>query len=196
MVIRWILPVSGIVITGLLFIAGCAPGLTTGPPSSSRQSGAPGGQRGGGIGSSQVSPSARSRSLEAFQRGMEIPYTSASSPSSPLKDIYFEFNRFALRPEARQALKDNAQWLKNHPSDRLEIEGHADDRGTNEYNLALGARRAQAVKDYLEALGISLNLLSTISYGEELPVCKTRGKDCRQKNRRAHFVIIGSGPAS
>lgn len=196
MVIRWILPVSGIVITGLLFIAGCAPGLTTGPASSSRQSGAPGGQRGGGIGSSQVSPSARSRSLEAFQRGMEIPYTSASSPSSPLKDVYFEFNRFALRPEARQALKDNAQWLKNHSSDRLEIEGHADDRGTNEYNLALGARRAQAVKVYLEALGISLNLLSTISYGEELPVCKTRGEDCRQKNRRAHFVIIGSGPAS
>ena len=87
-------------------------------------------------------------------------------------------------------------WLKANASARIEIEGHADERGTNEYNLALGAKRAQATKDYLVTLGISKERLSTISYGEELPVCKEHGEECWQKNRRAHFVIISARPAS
>jgi len=86
--------------------------------------------------------------------------------------------------------------LKDNPSGRIGIEGHADGRGTNEYYLALGARRAQTVKDYLSTLGIASDRLSTISYGEELPVCKGQGESCWQKNRRAHFVIISLGPSS
>ena len=78
----------------------------------------------------------------------------------------------------------------------MEIEGHCDERGTNEYNLALGAKRAQAAKDYLTTLGISKERLSTISYGEELPVCKEHNDECWQKNRRAHFVIVSARPAS
>ena len=79
---------------------------------------------------------------------------------------------------------------------RVEIEGHADERGTNEYNLALGARRTQAVKAYLTTLGVSLDRLSTISYGEELPVCREKTEECWQKNRRAHFVIITVRPST
>jgi peptidoglycan-associated lipoprotein len=200
MVERWILPLYSWLFLGFIFVAGCATG-TVGGSSSSPRSGIPSSSEVGEpntIGSGEISTSAQSRSLEAFQKGQEIPSTSSSSTgqSNPLKDVYFEFDRFALRPEARQTLQGNAQWLKNNPSQRVEIEGHADERGTNEYNLALGARRAQAVKDYLVTLGIAAERLSNISYGEELPVCRTNSESCWQRNRRAHFVIISSGPAS
>jgi peptidoglycan-associated lipoprotein len=114
----------------------------------------------------------------------------------PLKEVYFAFDSFDLRPDARATLKTNADWLKANPSARVEIEGHSDERGTNEYNLALGAKRAQAAKDYLVSLGIPADRLSTISYGEELPVCKEQSEDCWQKNRRDRFVIAGARPAS
>ncbi len=87
-------------------------------------------------------------------------------PSSPLQEVYFGFDSFDLSTDARATLKKNADWLKANPSVRVEIEGHCDDRGTNEYNLALGAKRAQAAKDYLVSLGIPSERLSTISYGE------------------------------
>ncbi len=192
MVYRWILPVYGFFITGLIFVAGCAPGFVNSSVSSSQEPGVSSGRQV----TSPLPSSAQSRSLEAFRRGLDIPSASPSSKSSPLKDIYFDFDRYALQPVARQTLKANAQWLNSYPAGRIEIEGHADNRGTNEYNLALGARRAQAVKDYLATLGISPDRLSTISYGEELPVCNNKGEDCWQRNRRAHFVIISSGPAS
>lgn len=196
MVYRWILPVYGFFITGLIFVAGCAPGFVDSSVSPSPEPGASSAAR---QVTGPVSSSAQSRSLEAFRRGMDIPSASPGSPSSkssPLKDIYFDFDRYTLQPAARQTLKANAQWLNSYPAGRIEIEGHADNRGTNEYNLALGARRAQAVKDYLATLGISHDRLSTISYGEELPVCNAKGEDCWRRNRRAHFVIISSGPAS
>ncbi len=195
MIYRWNFPLSVFVLASSVSLVGCVPGMMGSSSSSSDQSGATGGGE-RGISSSEVPPSAQARSLEAFQRGSEIPSTSSSSKSSSLQDIYFEFNRFTLRPEARETLNANARWLQNNPRGRIEIEGHADEKGGNEYNLALGARRAQAVKDYLVTLGIGSNRLSTISYGEELPVCKTKSETCWQKNRRIHFVIIGFGPAS
>jgi peptidoglycan-associated lipoprotein len=108
-----------------------------------------------------------SSSLDALKRG-ESTETPASSP---LKDIYFEFDRYELGPDAREILVANADWLKKHPLVRVQIEGHCDERGSNEYNLALGAKRAAAAKDYLVELGISGDRLSTVSYGEEIPVC-------------------------
>jgi len=117
-------------------------------------------------------------------------------PTSPLKEVFFAFDSFDLRPDARATLKTNADWLKANPSTRVEIEGHTDERGTSEYNLALGAKRAQAAKDYLVSLGIPAERLSTISYGEELPACKEQSEDCWQKNRRDRFVITGARPAS
>ena len=114
----------------------------------------------------------------------------------PLKDIYFSFDRYDLEGEARETLKVNADWLKRNPAVRIEIEDHSDERGTNEYNLALGAKRAQAAKDYLITLGISTERLSTISYGEEIPVCKEPNESCWRQNRHARFVIIQARPAS
>ncbi|MGH7830151.1 MAG: peptidoglycan-associated lipoprotein Pal, partial [Candidatus Binatia bacterium] len=137
-------------------------------------------------------PATGPSSLDQARLG-ERPSTPASSP---LKEIYFDYDRYDVNSDSRQVLKLNADWLKANPSARVEIEGHADERGTNEYNLALGARRAQSARDYLVTLGISAERLSTISYGEELPVCKEARDDCWQRNRRARFVIITRRPAS
>ena len=130
-------------------------------------------------------PQASVSSLDALQRG-ELPVT---PDSSPLKEIYFDFDRSDLSADARETLQTNAEWLKSKPSDRMEIEGHCDERGTTEYNLALGAKRAQAALDYLVTLGIAPARLSTISYGNELPVCREHAENCWQKNRRDRFVM-------
>ena len=113
-----------------------------------------------------------------------------------LGDVFFAFDRSELEPEARDVLQRNSDWMKQNPGVTIDIEGHADNRGTNEYNLALGARRAQAVKDYLVTLGNSADRLSTISYGEELAVCGVDSEECWRKNRRAHFVVRAQKPAS
>jgi len=105
-----------------------------------------------------------------------------------LRDIFFDFDRNFIRPDARAMLEKNAQWLKENPKIRISIEGHADARGTNEYNLALGERRAMAAKRYLEALGIYPERIKTISYGEEKPFCTGSNESCWQQNRRAHFL--------
>jgi len=114
----------------------------------------------------------------------------------PLKEVYFSFDRYDLEVEARETLKVNADWLKRNPTARVEIEGHTDERGTNEYNLALGAKRAQAARDYLVNLGIVTERLSTISYGEEIPVCREQDESCWRQNRRARFVVVQVRPAS
>jgi peptidoglycan-associated lipoprotein len=116
-------------------------------------------------------------SLEAFQRGE----STATPASSPLKEVYFDFDRYDLRADARETLKANGDWLKANPSAVVEIEGHCDERGTNEYNMALGAKRAQAAMDYLTTLGVAANRLSTIRYGEELLVCEERTEDAGKK---------------
>jgi peptidoglycan-associated lipoprotein len=96
-------------------------------------------------------PVSQSSSLEQLQQGKPV----GSTPSSPLKDIYFDFDRYDLRADARDTLKANAEWLKQNPSATVQIEGHCDERGTAEYNLALGAKRTATAKDYLATLGIA-----------------------------------------
>ena len=131
-------------------------------------------------------------SLDALRKGE----STATPASSPLKDIHFEFDRYELRADARDILDANAQWLKEYPSIRVEIEGHCDERGTNEYNMGLGAKRAQTAKEYLVSLGIAAHRLSTISYGEEIPVCTDHTQSCWEKNRRDRFVIASAVPPS
>jgi peptidoglycan-associated lipoprotein len=130
------------------------------------------------------SPRVPTSSLETHQKGN----LDGGTVRGPLKDVHFDFDHYYLRPDARATLRTDADWLKANPSIRVEIEGHADEQGTNEYNLALGAKRADSVKRYLVDLGIAPGRFSTISYGEELPLCKEHNESCWEKNRRAHFA--------
>lgn len=131
-------------------------------------------------------------SLDALRRG-EAPITPRDSG---LKEVYFEFDRYDLDSDDRAILTTNAEWLKKNSALRVEIEGHCDERGTNEYNLALGAKRAQAAKDYLMSLGVAPNRISATSYGEEIPVCREHNEDCWQKNRRDRFVTVTGKPGA
>lgn len=125
-------------------------------------------------------------SLDALRRGDQA----GTASDSALKEIFFGFDRYDLDVEDRATLRASAEWLKGNPEMRVEIEGHCDERGTTDYNLALGAKRAQAAKDYLGSLGIAANRLSTASYGEEIPVCREQSENCWQRNRRDRFVRI------
>jgi len=104
-------------------------------------------------------------------------------------DVYFEFDSAVLTSDSQALLKKKAAWLKNNPSARAVIEGHCDERGTSEYNLALGDRRAESAKTFLVTLGISPSRLTTISYGEEKPIDTGKTERAYAKNRRAHFVL-------
>jgi peptidoglycan-associated lipoprotein len=108
-----------------------------------------------------------------------------------LGDVYFDFDRADLTEQSRARLARNAEFLRSHPEFQLSLEGHCDERGTNEYNLALGERRAAAAKDYMVSLGVAAARLRTISYGEERPQCTTSDEGCWSLNRRAHFMITG-----
>jgi peptidoglycan-associated lipoprotein len=118
-----------------------------------------------------------------------MPSPSAFGESAALRDIHFDFDQYRIRPEAGRALENNARWLKAHGNAVLLIEGHADERGTNEYNLALAERRAGAARDYLIALGVARTRINVVSYGEERPVCSDRTESCWAQNRRAHFLV-------
>ena len=107
-----------------------------------------------------------------------------------LKDIYFAFDQFDLSDEARRILTENAKILLAHPNLVVQVEGHCDERGSSEYNLALGEKRAVSAKLYLIRLGVKGNRLSTISYGEEMPVDPGHNEAAWAKNRRCHFVIL------
>jgi peptidoglycan-associated lipoprotein len=108
-----------------------------------------------------------------------------------LEDVFFDTNLYDIKPEYRDALARNAAWLQQHRTIQILVEGHCDERNTREYNLALGERRAAAVRDYLIFLGVAPERLRTISYGEEKPFELGRGEESWKLNRRAHFVITG-----
>ena len=110
--------------------------------------------------------------------------------SKLLKDIYFEFDRYDIRPEAAPLLRENAALLMKYPKMKIQIEGHCDERGTSEYNLSLGERRANSAMNQLILLGISTDRISTISYGEERPFDSSHTDEAWSKNRRAHMVIV------
>ena len=106
------------------------------------------------------------------------------------EDIYFPYDSAALTPEAQEILRKKAVWLQENPTAEVTVEGHCDERGTNEYNLALGEARAQSTKNYLIDLGISASRIGTISYGEERPLDPTSSEEAWAKNRRAHFIFV------
>jgi peptidoglycan-associated lipoprotein len=107
----------------------------------------------------------------------------------PLGDTFFDLDQSSIREDARASLTTNANWLKRWTSTRITIEGHCDERGTAEYNLGLGERRANAVKAYLVELGVPGDRITVVSKGKEAPFCNEKGEACWQQNRRGHFII-------
>jgi len=117
------------------------------------------------------------------------PPPAAAPAPPPLKDVFFSFDRNAIREDQQAALTENIGWLKANPGAKITIEGHCDERGTAEYNLALGERRAKAAKDYLVKAGIATDRISVISYGKERPFVLGHDESAWKWNRRAHFVV-------
>ena len=112
------------------------------------------------------------------------------TPQIELRTVYFDYDRYSIREDQAARLRDNADQLMKFPDVRIVIEGNCDERGTGEYNIALGEKRARAVKDYLTEYGIGATRITTRSYGEEKPVCTESNEDCWQRNRRCDFVTV------
>jgi peptidoglycan-associated lipoprotein len=188
---------SIIILSGAFAFAGCSSTATPTPEPSAAAAATPATAEGKTkVDSAKTAESTTkapgSSSLDALQRGE----STATPASSPLKDVYFDFDRYDLRADSREILKANSAWLKANPAAQVQIEGHCDERGTTEYNVALGSRRAESVKDYLVTLGTSADRLSTISYGEEVPVCREQTEECWQNNRRVRFVVQPARPTT
>jgi peptidoglycan-associated lipoprotein len=122
---------------------------------------------------------------ELFQRKS----LAALNTEHPLSDAFFDYDQDTLRDDAKRALQQDAQWLVKWPQTVISVEGHCDERGTPEYNLALGDRRALVVKHYLSDLGVKSERIVTRSLGREAPFCPDSGESCWSQNRRGHFVI-------
>jgi peptidoglycan-associated lipoprotein len=175
-----------------LTFAGCAkhaPVAKTTPPTPAPQRTAP------------ASTPAPARSYSQPQQTAQAPasrYPDAATRAriqdllNRIQDAYFDYNKHTLRPDAEAALRKDAQTLadiiKQYPDFKLTVEGYADERGSDEYNLALGDARAKQTKEYLANLGLPDNQLATVSYGKEKPVCTEHDEECWQKNRRTHIT--------
>jgi peptidoglycan-associated lipoprotein len=116
------------------------------------------------------------------------PSPSEFSVNANVKDIFFDFDKYNIRPDAATTLDGDATWLKANPGHLVLIEGHCDERGTVEYNLVLGERRAKAAMNYLVAQGVQASRFTVISYGKERPFCNEHNEACWSQNRRAHFL--------
>jgi peptidoglycan-associated lipoprotein len=157
----------------LLAVAGCASKKTKGL-----------GENPNGANMGESSSGGSQNSMQQLQAG-----TLGNGQNGPLSDIHFAYNEYTIEPQDGEVLRHNAQWLNSNPNSRVQVEGHCDDRGSEDYNIALGAKRAQAAKDYLVTLGVSGSRISTISYGKELPLCTEQDDSCWAQNRRDHFAV-------
>ena len=166
---------------------------TDSPGSSSAGSSGPGGlggSGGGDLGSSEANPFASGGgSGSGIDSGVQESRLQSFGESSELKDIHFKFDKYDLDNNSRAILKGNADYLKHNPSLQIEVHGHCDERGTNNYNIALGERRAHSTKTYLVSQGVNSKRVRVISFGEEKPFCFDSNDGCWSENRRAHFRI-------
>jgi peptidoglycan-associated lipoprotein len=138
---------------------------------------------------SETAPAKAPEEQKVGEAAMAAAAALADKEASQFVDIRFAFDRFDLRPEAREVLDKHAKWLKAHPEFNVRIEGNCDERGTAEYNMALGQRRAASAMKYLVDLGVGKNRLSTVSYGKERPLDPGHNEDAWAKNRRDHFSV-------
>jgi peptidoglycan-associated lipoprotein len=201
---RWTDVIVLLLVLGVV-VAGCAkrPATTqASAPAPAGAAGSTGAGGGGGTAGPAARPGTGGGSSSAMTPGgggsgaATTPGTAAARPMvrefaevAELKDVYFDFDRYEIRSGDAKVLDANAAWLKRNDGHLVLIEGHCDERGTNEYNLALGERRAKAAMNYLVSQGVQANRITIISYGEERPSCKDKNEACWAKNRRGHFLV-------
>jgi len=193
-----------VVLVGALALWGCArtPVVTGPPPTASSGAGTAPGTAGmapgsGGTGSSAgeipvarpMPPRETPLPGQAGASGSSLPGGAAAAGISPLKDIFFEYDKAAIEAGQKAILDENVRWLKANGSGRVLLEGHCDERGTAEYNLGLGDRRAKTVRDYLITSGIAANRIGTISYGKERAFVLGHDENAWRQNRRVHFTL-------
>jgi peptidoglycan-associated lipoprotein len=194
---RCVYPRLLIVAAGLaVALAGCATRSTMGAGADAAGAGTPGAAAGGvraGAGGADGASGAGAERTAGVAPGATLypalPSPQEFSETSTLRDVHFDFDRAAVRPEDARVLDANARWLVGHPGTLVLIEGHADERGTNEYNLALGENRARVTREQLVARGVAVSRITLVSYGEERPVCQQSIEACWAQNRRAHFLV-------
>lgn len=180
----WITLALILVIPGLLFTASCAKKVVKEEAAMEQP-----GEDEAAIKAREAAEKARQEEL-ARQRAIEEERLKEEARDKFLnEDIHFDFDSSTLTAEAQKILTKKAEWLMNNPDAKSTVEGHCDERGTNEYNLALGDRRATSAKTFLVDLGVSASRLTTISYGEERPVDSGQNEEAWAKNRRCHFTI-------
>jgi len=173
----------------ILLVSGCAKQPATTQASAPSPSGTPGAISPPPGRSQSTPPGAANRPAAGRTDGTSArPSPREFSETAALKDIHFDFDKYDLRAGDAKVLDADAGWLKANGSNLVLIEGHADERGTDAYNLALGERRAQAAMNYLVAQGIRASRITIVSYGEERPVCKDHNEACWAQNRRDHFL--------
>jgi peptidoglycan-associated lipoprotein len=188
------------VVVSMLVLAVALAGCAKRPATTQASAPAPGGGAGstpastGGQPTATTSePTTRGETTATAPEPAPAPATTRVTPREfaavpELRDIHFDFDKYDIRPEDAQVLDANAGWLNRNGNMLILIEGHCDERGTNEYNLALGERRAKATMNYLVSQGVQASRITIISYGEERPVCAEKSEECWSKNRRAHFL--------
>ena len=184
--------VALLLIFGLMF-AGCGSKKVVQPeqpaaPETQRQPTVSPGQRAGTMPETGPSENITERRLAGIETREERP--KYKEEGGVFEDIHFDFDKYEIQESAKPVLQKIASWLLKNPSAKILVEGHCDQRGTSEYNLALGDRRARAVRDYLVALGVPSGRIEMISYGKENPLCMENTEECWAKNRRAHFIIL------
>ena len=187
----WMVLALLLVVPGLLFTAGCAKKAVQADAAVSQATG----QDQAALEAERARRAAEAARLAAEAEARRLADEARQREMTQARDeflnenVHFEFDRSDLTPEAVAVLKKKAAWLSYNPAVTVMIEGHCDERGTNEYNLALGERRAQSAKNFLVNMGLAASRLSTISYGEERPLALGQNEEAWAKNRRAQFVI-------
>ena len=168
-------PLRAMTIAGLCLLAACAhkPPATQPPPVEAPP------------------PTAQSTAPVTTESSSVMPGSAEDLRVNVGDTVHFDYDRYEVRDEERNTLQRQAQWLQKYPQVRVTIEGHCDERGTREYNLALGARRANAVKEYLVSQGVSTGRIETVSYGKERPICTESNESCWAQNRRGVTVLTG-----
>ena len=184
-----------------LFLVGCpkkpatmaasapAPGVATAPPAPAPPPPPPAAPEAAAPAPAVPTPAPPPPQLAVPAPPAALPRPSEFADNANLKDIHFEFDKYDIRPEAAKILDANATWLKANPRNLLLIEGHCDERGTAEYNLALGERRAKSTMNFLVGQGVAASRITVISYGKERPLCTEKTETCWAMNRRAHHLV-------